>query len=145
MKKNLLKFISVLSLSLILFSCSSTPEPEIVDTDKAKSETAETAKKEVKESIKEAVKEPVEKIETYGIKDPGVYALLKTSKGNIRIKLYHKRVPNTVANFVGLSEGTKKSNKKAGVPFSSHLRHQIASMDISNLFSPFAPDPHGSS
>ena len=113
MKKNLLKFISALSLSLILFSCGSAPEPETVDTGKAKSESVETAKKEVKEPVKE----PVKKIETYGIKNPGVYALLKTSKGNIRIKLYHKRVPNTVANFVGLSEGSKKSNKKAGLPF----------------------------
>ncbi len=47
----------------------------------------------------------------------GVYADMETTKGNILIKLHYKRVPNTVANFVGLAEGTKKSNKPAGVPF----------------------------
>jgi peptidyl-prolyl cis-trans isomerase A (cyclophilin A) len=53
----------------------------------------------------------------YGIKAPGVYAIFKTNKGTIRMRLYYKRAPITVANFVGLSEGTKKSNKAAGVPF----------------------------
>jgi len=47
----------------------------------------------------------------------GLYANIKTNKGEIVLKLYFKRVPKTVANFVGLSEGTKKSNKPAGVPF----------------------------
>lgn len=53
----------------------------------------------------------------YGITTPGVYAVLKTAKGNIRLKLFYKKVPNTVANFVGLSEGSKESNKASGVPF----------------------------
>jgi len=47
----------------------------------------------------------------------GLYANIKTNKGEILLKLYYKRVPKTVANFVGLSEGTKKSIKPAGVPF----------------------------
>jgi len=53
----------------------------------------------------------------YGIAEPGVYALFKTSKGDIRVKLYYKKAPVTVANFIALSEGTKKSNKELGVPF----------------------------
>ncbi len=48
---------------------------------------------------------------------PGVYAVLKTNKGDIRLQLFYKKVPETAANFVQLAEGSKKSNKKPGVPF----------------------------
>ena len=34
------------------------------------------------------------------------FATLETSLGNIRIRLFADKVPNTVANFVGLAEGT---------------------------------------
>lgn len=37
-----------------------------------------------------------------------MYALMKTSMGDMKIKLFHKRAPLTVANFVGLAEGTKE-------------------------------------
>lgn len=37
-----------------------------------------------------------------------MYALFDTSMGKIKVKLYHKRAPKTVANFVGLAEGTKE-------------------------------------
>jgi peptidyl-prolyl cis-trans isomerase A (cyclophilin A) len=47
----------------------------------------------------------------------GIYAELETTKGKIILKLYYERAPKTVANFIGLAEGTKKSNKPAGVPF----------------------------
>jgi peptidyl-prolyl cis-trans isomerase A (cyclophilin A) len=36
-----------------------------------------------------------------------VFANFKTSEGNFRAKLFDEEVPNTVANFVGLAEGTK--------------------------------------
>lgn len=49
--------------------------------------------------------------------DDGVYAEFETTRGTILAELYFKLVPNTVANFVGLAEGTKKSNKKAGIKF----------------------------
>ena len=38
----------------------------------------------------------------------GTYAIFETSQGNIVIKLLEKEAPNTVANFVGLAEGTKE-------------------------------------
>jgi len=47
----------------------------------------------------------------------GVYAEIETTKGKIVIQLAYERAPNTVKNFVGLAEGTKKSNKPAGTPF----------------------------
>ena len=47
----------------------------------------------------------------------GLYADIRTPKGNIWIRLDYEKVPVTVINFAGLATGRKKSNKKAGVPF----------------------------
>jgi len=47
----------------------------------------------------------------------GLYAKLITSKGDILIRLEFERAPLTVANFVGLAEGTKNSNRGKGVRF----------------------------
>src|SRR5579872_4166810 len=37
----------------------------------------------------------------------GLYAVFSTSEGNFTAKLYEKDTPLSVANFVGLAEGTK--------------------------------------
>ena len=47
----------------------------------------------------------------------GLYATLDTTKGKIVVKLNYKEAPMTVANFVGLAEGTKDSNKPKGTKF----------------------------
>jgi cyclophilin family peptidyl-prolyl cis-trans isomerase/uncharacterized caspase-like protein len=47
----------------------------------------------------------------------GLYADMVTNKGKIRIKLEFKKTPLTVANFVGLAEGTKNSSRNKGVKF----------------------------
>jgi peptidyl-prolyl cis-trans isomerase A (cyclophilin A) len=39
--------------------------------------------------------------------DTSLYAVLETTQGNITVRLFEKEVPKTVANFVGLAEGTK--------------------------------------
>ena len=49
--------------------------------------------------------------------EKGLYADMETTKGDILLKLYYKRAPKTVSNFIGLAEGTKKSNKRDGTPF----------------------------
>jgi peptidyl-prolyl cis-trans isomerase A (cyclophilin A) len=43
----------------------------------------------------------------------GTYAIFETSLGNIVCKLFEKEAPNTVANFVGLAEGTKEFKNAA--------------------------------
>lgn len=47
----------------------------------------------------------------------GLYAKLVTSKGDILLSLEFEKTPLTVANFVGLAEGTKESNRGQGVRF----------------------------
>ena len=47
----------------------------------------------------------------------GIYALIKTNKGEIIVKLAYEKAPLTVTNFIALSEGTKVSNKNLGTPF----------------------------
>jgi peptidyl-prolyl cis-trans isomerase A (cyclophilin A) len=45
----------------------------------------------------------------------GTYAIFETSQGNIVIRLLEAEAPKTVANFVGLAEGTKEFlNEKTG-------------------------------
>lgn len=51
----------------------------------------------------------------------GLYAKLITSKGEILIQLEFEKTPVTVANFVGLAEGTKESNRGQGVRFYNGL------------------------
>jgi peptidyl-prolyl cis-trans isomerase A (cyclophilin A) len=39
---------------------------------------------------------------------PGTYARFETTEGTFTARLFDKEAPNTVANFVGLAEGTKE-------------------------------------
>jgi peptidyl-prolyl cis-trans isomerase A (cyclophilin A) len=51
-----------------------------------------------------------------------IYAEFQTTEGNFTIRLYDAEAPNTVANFVGLAEGTKewtdpRTNQKVTQPY----------------------------
>jgi len=57
---------------------------------------------------------------------PGVYAHFSTSLGDFTARLFEAEAPNTVANFVGLAEGTKeftdpKTGAKVKRPFYNGL------------------------
>jgi len=54
--------------------------------------------------------------------EPGVYARFDTTQGTFTVKLFDQEVPKTVANFIGLADGSKEwedpvTGKKKNVPF----------------------------
>ena len=54
----------------------------------------------------------------------GLYAKIETNRGTIYAFLDHKQAPMTVANFVALSEGKMKNDKKGdGVPYFDGLKY----------------------
>jgi peptidyl-prolyl cis-trans isomerase A (cyclophilin A) len=62
---------------------------------------------------------------------PGTYAILETSQGSIVFRLFEKEAPKTVANFIGLAEGTTeftdpRSGQKVKRPFYDGLNfHRV--------------------
>ena len=86
--------------------------------DAAKTETvikqAEDTKPKVTKIKSEDVVMSAETLEALKGKE-GVFAVLTTEKGQIVLELFFKETPMTVANFVGLAEGTLDAAK--GEPF----------------------------
>lgn len=48
---------------------------------------------------------------------PGLYARIDTTRGVIICRLFFEKTPMTVANFVGLAEGTLDTDTKKGQPY----------------------------
>ena len=57
----------------------------------------------------------------------GIFAIFKTSKGVIRIKLTYDKTPGTVGNFIGLVEGNLKNDvNDTGTPYYDGLKfHRV--------------------
>ena len=88
------KFITILTVAAFVTSCSTVKIPESMSKEEYRS-----------------------------LKD-GLYAQMETSKGNMTIELFEKEAPLTVANFVGLAEGTKENKAKPlGTPYYLSLIH----------------------
>ncbi|MDR2122105.1 MAG: peptidylprolyl isomerase [Flavobacteriaceae bacterium] len=56
--------------------------------------------------------------QTYDSLENGLYANIKTTKGDLLVKFFDHESPVTVANFIGLAEGKIPNDaKKSGTPF----------------------------
>ena len=105
-------------MALTCFSCCSSKKTktEPKQSSEVKQETViSEAKTDTKPKTKsEEVKMSEKTLEALNGKE-GVFAVLTTEKGQIVLNLFYKETPMTVANFVGLAEGTLDAAK--GEPF----------------------------
>jgi len=89
----------------------------------------ETKKQETKElKLEESINNFFKKLNNKKSNlEDGMYAKINTTKGDILIQLEYEKTPLTVANFVGLAEGTMKNKKKdLGTPYYDGLNfHRV--------------------
>jgi peptidyl-prolyl cis-trans isomerase A (cyclophilin A) len=63
--------------------------------------------------------------------EPGTYARFDTTEGSFTVRLFEKEVPKTVANFVGLADGSKEwkdpatGEKKKGPYYDGVVFHRV--------------------
>lgn len=105
--------LSALAISIALAaSCGGTSPGAAAPTTPA----ALTAADAVTPASGAVAPEGTSAVDTSALKD-GLYAQMDTSKGTILLELFYDRTPLTVANFVGLAEGTMDCAVRKGQPF----------------------------
>ena len=113
-------------LSLVILAGCSSKKNESVKSTAVKDSMTNTELSEKKQTKKsEDVKMSAEVLDALKGKE-GVFAVLTTEKGQIALNLFYKETPMTVANFVGLAEGTLDAAN--GKPFYDGLLfHRVIS------------------
>jgi len=112
-------FIYLAAFLIMSLAYAQAPAPA---NDAAKKEVTTSTKADVKSDAKSDDKTDKKAIKPF----KKMYAVLDTTKGKIKLLLYHDKAPHTVENFVGLAEGTKewtdpKTGKKVKKPFYNGL------------------------
>lgn len=75
---------------------------------------------------------------------PGTYAVIETTLGKIVCRLFEKEAPQTVANFIGLAEGTKEwTDPKTGQKVKSPMYNGLIFHRVIPDFMIQGGDPRG--
>jgi len=104
------KFLA-LCIAMLLIGCTKSDNTKENQNNNAKqsSDSGELIEKNLtadsKPSANDNINVPAKSDED---SDNGVYVEMETSKGMILLRLFYKQVPYTVANFVGLAEGSRE-------------------------------------
>jgi peptidyl-prolyl cis-trans isomerase A (cyclophilin A) len=105
-----------LGIALALNACSERQSDARENPQQSTTQTENKGATTVSEDVKKILNGESEK------EAKEITATFETSQGNIVIRLFHKQVPKTVANFVGLAEGLKEyTDAKTGEKTKGHF------------------------